>query len=408
MANKRILFVDDEPLILQGLKRMLHGQRHEWEMEFAGDGVQALERMAQAPFDVVVSDMRMPGLNGAQLLTEVMRRYPRTVRIILSGHADKELILQCVGSTHQYLSKPCDPDSLKAVVRRATSLDYLRQHERLTTLVGQMEHLPTIPALYRSIVEVLNNPNTSIEDLSALIARDIAMTARILKLVNSAFFGLGRPIADTDEAVTHLGFDTVKSLVLAIGTFEQLSAKAPGAPRIDQIWTHSVTVSAYAKLIAREEGADRKIQDEAYVSGLLHDLGKLALLVNLPGDEHAGPGSWRRRRSGPNGRPSGRCSAPTTRRSAATCSACGACPCRSWRRWRCTTSPASGPWRTDFGPLAAVHAGNALAHGVVAGDGSVPARRSRLSQAESGRSIAWTPGGRLGNETPPAHFPVAT
>jgi HD-like signal output (HDOD) protein len=286
MANKRILFVDDEPFILQGLRRMLHGQRHEWKMEFASGAAQALELMAQAPFDVVVSDMRMPGLNGAQLLTEVMRRYPRTVRIILSGHADKELILQCVGSTHQYLSKPCDPEALKAVIQRAASLDYLHQHELLTTLVGQMDHLPTIPALYSAIVEVLNNPNTSIEELSALIARDIAMTARILKLVNSAFFGLGRPISDTNEAVTHLGFDTVKSLALALDTFGQMSGKTAVNPGLEPVWTHSVAVSNCARLIARFEGADRKVQDEAYVSGLLHDVGKLVLLANLPDEGH--------------------------------------------------------------------------------------------------------------------------
>src|SRR5580704_15475062 len=124
MDPKRILFVDDEPLILQGLQRMLRGQRREWTMEFAENAEQALAQMEKAAFDVVVSDMRMPGMNGAQLLTEVMRLYPRTIRIILSGHADRDLILQCVGSTHQYLSKPCDPEALKSVIQRAASLDY--------------------------------------------------------------------------------------------------------------------------------------------------------------------------------------------------------------------------------------------------------------------------------------------
>ena len=121
MANKRILFVDDEPLVLQGLRRTLRAQRHVWDMEFADNAGQALDRMAQVRFDVIVSDMCMPGMNGAQLLAEVMRRHPRTVRIILSGYADKELMLQCIGSTHHYLSKPCDPDALKAVVERAIS-----------------------------------------------------------------------------------------------------------------------------------------------------------------------------------------------------------------------------------------------------------------------------------------------
>ena len=99
--KKRILFVDDEALVLQGLQRMLRPLREEWDMEFAESGVKALELMAQHPFDVIVSDMRMPGMNGAQLLNEVMVRHPQTVRLILSGQAEKDLIVKCVGATHQ-------------------------------------------------------------------------------------------------------------------------------------------------------------------------------------------------------------------------------------------------------------------------------------------------------------------
>jgi YesN/AraC family two-component response regulator len=90
--NKRILFVDDEPRVLQGIQRGLRGMRAEWETEFANSGAEALETMAQAPFDVVITDMRMPGMDGAQLLDLVKARFPRTVRIILSGQSDRETI----------------------------------------------------------------------------------------------------------------------------------------------------------------------------------------------------------------------------------------------------------------------------------------------------------------------------
>ncbi len=387
MANKRILFVDDEPFILQGLKRMLHGQRHEWAMEFASGAAQALELMAQAPFDVVVSDMRMPGLNGAQLLTEVMRRHPRTVRIILSGHADKDLILQCVGSTHQYLSKPCDPEALKAVIQRAASLDYLRQHERLTTLVGQMEHLPTIPALYSAMVELLNNPNASIADLSALIARDIAMTARILKLVNSAFFGLGRPISDTDEAVSHLGFDTVKSLALALDTFGQMSPTAAANPDLDQLWTHSVAVSNCARVIARAEGADRKLQDEAYVSGLLHDVGKLVLRANLAEEERRA-----RKLATEKGLPEWEAEREVF---GADHAAVGGYLLGLWglpvpvvEAVALHHEPALGTAR-EFSPLAAVHAADAIVHGPDAPLDRSFLQRVGLSDRADGWRAAW-------------------
>src|SRR5271154_7083210 len=116
--KKRILFVDDEEFVLRGMDRLLRSMRTEWDMEFVDSGSKALARMAEVPFDVVVSDMRMPGMNGAELLNEVMKRHPKTVRLILSGYADRDLIMKCVGSTHQYLAKPCDAKTLKMTVQR--------------------------------------------------------------------------------------------------------------------------------------------------------------------------------------------------------------------------------------------------------------------------------------------------
>ena len=133
-----ILFVDDEILVLQGLQRLLRSMRHEWEMDFVTSGAAALERMATKPVDVVVADMRMPGMNGAELLCEIMKRHPQTVRLILSGQADEELVMKCVGITHQYLSKPCEPEALKAAVNRVFSrLRPRRFHSIFTPAAGQ-------------------------------------------------------------------------------------------------------------------------------------------------------------------------------------------------------------------------------------------------------------------------------
>ena len=118
----RVLFVDDEPRVLGGLRRMLRPMRHEWQMEFAQGGPEALDALAEQSFDVIISDMRMPGMDGGELLTEVMRRYPETVRIMLSGQSNKETVLRSVGPTHQYLAKPCDPELLKRVIARAYAL----------------------------------------------------------------------------------------------------------------------------------------------------------------------------------------------------------------------------------------------------------------------------------------------
>ena len=282
--KKRILFVDDEAMILEGLQRMLRGMRGEWEMEFVESAEAALRLLEQKPFDVVVSDMRMPSMNGAELLAEVMKRHPNAVRLILSGYADRDLILKCVGSTHQYLAKPCNAESLKAAVARASNLEGALQSERLKTLVCQMNRLPSIPSLYVQVVEKSSRMDVSIEEIGSIIGKDMGMIAQILRLVNSAFFGLPRQLSSAEEAVAYLGLETIKSLVLSIHAFSQFEKAETGALNIEALWNHSMQVASLAKRISILECQEKNASEEAFTSGMLHDIGKLVLAVNLPNE----------------------------------------------------------------------------------------------------------------------------
>jgi HD-like signal output (HDOD) protein/CheY-like chemotaxis protein len=283
-VKKRILFVDDEPFVLGALRRMLHGMRGEWEMEFVASGAQALEQMEEAPFDVVVTDMRMPGMNGAELLNEVMRRHLRTIRIVLSGHVDTDLILKCVNSTHQYLSKPCNSLDIKATVQRACGLENAAENEWLKPLVAQMGRLPSLPSLYVQLVEELNNPSATIEHIAEIVSQDMAMTTKFLKLVNSAFFGLSHPVASPSEAAMYLGIETIKSLVLSIHTFSQFDDLKSGGFKLDALMHHSLRTAGRAGRIAKLEDYTQKIINECFVGGMLHDIGKLLMAANFPKD----------------------------------------------------------------------------------------------------------------------------
>ena len=96
IIKKRILFVDDEPMVLKGLQRTLRKMRSEWDMVFTASGKEALDLLDQQAIDVIVSDLKMPEMDGMQLLTEVKTRFPHVVRIILSGHLEHEMTLQMV------------------------------------------------------------------------------------------------------------------------------------------------------------------------------------------------------------------------------------------------------------------------------------------------------------------------
>lgn len=282
LTKKRILFVDDESNVLQGLRRMLHSQRHEWDMAFAGGGQEALELLSHAPFDVVVSDMRMPGMDGVQLLNEVMARYPHMVRIVLSGHSDREASLKSVQPAHQYLAKPCDAAALRNTITRACALRELLGNAVLQRLVSGMTTLPSLPTLYFEVVEAIEAPDGSLKKIGEIIERDMGMTAKILQLVNSAFFGLQRHVSSPAQAVWLLGLETTKALVLSVQIFTHFDQALVRTLALDTLWQHSMAIGSCARSIARAENCEPKVVDEAFMAGLLHDTGKLILAANLP------------------------------------------------------------------------------------------------------------------------------
>ncbi len=278
----RALFVDDEPLVLQGLQRMLRPLRDEWDLSFAGSGKEALELMAQQPFDVIVTDMRMPGMNGAQLLQEVVARHPLTIRVVLSGHADRDLVSQCVGVAHQYMAKPCEQDQLKQALRNAGLLGGRVVTPEVKQVIGAMDRLPSLPSLYLELREALDSDTANSQLLGNIIQKDIGMTAKILKLVNSPFFGLRRTVTNAQDAVSYLGIETIKVLVLANGIFEATQPLKSRLFTLEDLWHHSMAVASSAKAIAKAEGKDRSFQDECFVGGMLHDIGILVLSGGFP------------------------------------------------------------------------------------------------------------------------------
>jgi HD-like signal output (HDOD) protein len=281
---KRILFVDDEPMILDGLRRMLRGMRNEWEMHFVDSGEAALALLAQTPCDVVVSDMRMPAMNGAQLLNQIKLRHPEILRIVLSGHAEADMVMQAFGVTHQYLLKPCEQGTLREAIARACRLQEALHSTRVQQVIGGIDHLPTLPATYQQLVSCLRSPDCSLAEVGRIIGDDVGMTAAILKIVNSAYFGLTKPIASIERAVTFLGLEAVMALVLEHGVFG--AAQPPEVPGFDlqALRRDSLRAAAAARAIAKLEPALMESCDEAFLSGVLHDVGTLALALYLPGN----------------------------------------------------------------------------------------------------------------------------
>jgi HD-like signal output (HDOD) protein len=277
-----ILFVDDDPLVLKGFQRSIDEYCDNWEVEFAASGKEALKILSQRTFDAVITDMHMPGMDGIQLLEEVNRSTPEVIRFVLSGNTSDAQILKSTHLVHQIIPKPCEMEKICEVVERACSLRDMLSAPQLLHILTGIKTLPSVPRLYKQLLEQLKSDIVSAQDIGKTIAQDAAMTAKILQLVNSAFFGIAEPVSSPQKAVTILGINTIKSLVLGIQVFSEYQGQKNLPISVDGIWIHSLYVSNLAYTISSSLKLSSQEDEDARVSGVLHDVGML-LGFQIPG-----------------------------------------------------------------------------------------------------------------------------
>jgi HD-like signal output (HDOD) protein len=278
---QRVLFVDDEPHLLAALRRMLRPERERWEMVFADSGAEALRLMAEQPVDAIVSDMRMPGMSGAELLSLVQHDFPSTARIILSGQADLTSILAVVRSAQQFLAKPCDAQTLASTIDRALSVQRSLADRELRELIGGVTSLPSLPHVYHELVDAIESADADLPCVARILASDIATSTDLLKLVNSAFFGLPREVGSVESAVSLLGLENIQALVLA-GSVFRMNDKLTRSLDAEELRDRSLHRAAIGRVIAEHEGWPRHERDIAVLSCLLREVGELVLAEGLP------------------------------------------------------------------------------------------------------------------------------
>ncbi len=277
----KILFVDDEENIISAIKRMMHPMKNKWDVFFATDGNKALEILNKEKIDVIISDIRMPGLNGTQLLTKVKEKYPEVIRITLSGYSDENLALKNTRIVHQSLIKPTNSQAIKKTIERTIYLRKILNNKNLLKTINGINQLPSLPEIYIKLEKEINVHNSSIEKISNIISDDPIITAKILQLSNSAFFGLPIKITNIKQALNYLGINIVQTLVLTIKLFKSIDTKNPNANLYKSIFNHSKNVAFLASKLSKIKNSTDEIIEETFLSGLLHDIGKLIVLEGI-------------------------------------------------------------------------------------------------------------------------------
>ena len=282
MNRKRILFVDDEQNVLHGLQDILRKHRRQWDMVFALGGEAALAELARSPFDVVVSDMKMPGMDGATLLRKVQQDYPSVARLVLSGHAEREAVVRALPVAHQFLSKPCDVQVLRDVIERTCTLQALLHDDTVRTIVGRLDRLPSVPRCYLELTTAISEPESTLAKVGTVVEKDPAMAAKVLQLVNSAFFGAGQRVTSVNRAVIYLGIELIQGLALSAEVFATLKdLPIDSSFSLDRLQEHSVITARLARRLV----SDPKKADEAFAAALVHDIGKIVLALSF-GDQY--------------------------------------------------------------------------------------------------------------------------
>ena len=278
-AKIRILVVDDEPRVLGSIARLLRGQR-DWDLEMVGSGEAALEKLATEPPDVVLSDMRMPGIDGAELLRRVREDYPAVARIMMSAYAQLDEVMDAAPLAHQALSKPCSGAELRATISRARVLRDLIVDRGLRGLVGGIASLPAARGVYHRLQGLARRPNTTLRDVAAVIETDPALAAKMLHVANSAFFAPAVRVTSVERAIGHLGLDLVRALTLSSQVFQTIGGAAGHDSKcVDELQRHALLATQVGKPIV---ALRPELAEDAWAALLLHDIGELVLAVVVP------------------------------------------------------------------------------------------------------------------------------
>ncbi|WP_319765161.1 response regulator [Maridesulfovibrio sp.] len=279
--SKNILFIDADKSQLDYLEENLETMKQRWNIRFASTSEEAMDQLRTCPFDVIASDFCVEGFEGYELLDEIKNRQPGSIRFIISKTINSENCLQYIGYAHQFITKPYAGSELITKIKKSLRLKSILLNERAAKGIASIQDLPSLPNLYMTLEQELQKEDVVISDIGKLIAEDISMTAGLLKLVNSPFFGLYSKVTKPEQAATLLGLDNIKGLVLGIHLFSS-AKKVKIDFSIEELGKHCRYTALMARAIIKAENGSNKLAEHTFLAGFLHDIGKLVLATSYP------------------------------------------------------------------------------------------------------------------------------
>lgn len=281
-ANPHILFVDENEQMRSSLARLVTARQPSWAARFAQSGNQALAILAEQPCGVVVTEAILPDMTGCALLEKVKNHWPLTMRILLTSRSEDSVVSSLLKCAHQLLSTPCPARELLDAVQASCHLRDLYMNEVVRTVLHKLDHLPVVPKIYADLRSELAKEDFSLQTLGKIVGQDMGLTSGLLKIVNSPYFSLSRRIESPHQAVTFLGANMLKGLVIYEQVFKTLDPAKYPTFDVERLWSHSLEAARCCRSLAKTEGLSGREVENAFLAGLLHDLGKIVLNEGAP------------------------------------------------------------------------------------------------------------------------------
>lgn len=272
---KTILFVDDEPQILKSIRRLFMDT--EYEVIITESGEEALNILENEKVDVIVSDMKMPKMSGYELLSEVKKRFPNIVRIILSGFSDERIVFDALRKNvaKLYILKPWENNTLVETIEKVFKIEnVLKDNKNVLKFINNAEELPTIKISYQRIINVIENEEEIYKIVDA-IEGDNSIVIKLLHIVNSSYYTV--KTGSIKRAVAYLGLDNIKNIVIASAFIDGLTFNSKDNKRLEQLWEHAF-ISNRIISIVYNEFLNKKIPEIEMNAGLLSNVGIIFMI----------------------------------------------------------------------------------------------------------------------------------
>lgn len=275
---KHLLFVATDAGLLASLRATLAPQRARWDMEYVPAAAAAIGRLEGREFDAMICDLSMPGTDAPELLTHAQQRYPNMVRVCLSDNLEGDAFLRAVPLAHQFLGKPCQPETLFEVVERTCAVREILGRPAIRTLVGKLAQLPSTPQTFKALSEAIAEPNAHSDRIAEIVGQDQALSVKTLQIVNSALFRRSAPISSIHAAVAFVGLEMIKSLALSACMFNALESSPAAGRLLKDLQVRSMRRAQFARMLL--EGT--RYAQEAFTAALLLDVGQAVLALGSP------------------------------------------------------------------------------------------------------------------------------